>query len=146
MRHALQTIAMSSLLCLGLGSGAVFAQDASTPAAAQQGGGPQNMHQNRGPMSTEDQLAHMTKSLNLTSDQQTQIKPLLDARRALMVQMRQDQSMSRDDKMAKMKTIDDDTHTKIAAVLNDQQKAKFAQMQDRREQHMNGGQGQGQPQ
>jgi Spy/CpxP family protein refolding chaperone len=146
MRHTLQTVALSSLLCLGLGSGAMLAQDAATPSTTQDNAGPQNMHRMRGPMSTEEQLAHMTKELNLTSEQQTQIKPLLDGRREQMMQVHQDQSMSRDDKMAKMKTLDDDTHAKIAAVLNDQQKAKFQQMAEKREQHWNNGQGQGQPQ
>ncbi len=101
-------------------------------------------------MSTEQQLAHMTKALNLTADQQTQIKPLLDARRQQMMQMHEDKSLTREDRMTKFKALDDDTHAKIAAVLNDTQKAKFAKMEERRDEHMEqhsgGGMGAGQPQ
>jgi Spy/CpxP family protein refolding chaperone len=120
---------------MGLTTGAALAQDvATTPPAAGEG-----MHRGHGQMSTEQQLEHMTKALNLTSAQQTQIKPLLDARRQQMMQMHEDQSLSREDRMTKFKALDDDTHVKIAAVLDDKQKAKFEKMQERREEHMEHG-------
>jgi hypothetical protein len=53
-----------------------------------------------------------------------------------MMQMHEDQSLSREDRMTKFKALDDDTHVKIAAVLDDKQKAKFEKMQERREEHM----------
>ena len=148
MKLALHTFALGTALCLGLGTAAAFAQEATpqTPTADQG----QSMHHGRGPMSVDDQLEHMSKALSLTSNQQTQIKPLLEARREQMMQMHQDQSMSHDDRMTKMKALDDDTHAKIDAVLNDSQKAKFAKMQEKREQHMeshgDGNAGSGQPQ
>ena len=92
------------MLTLGMGAG--FAQagstDQGTPPPAQ-GEGP--MH-HRGPISPEEQLAHLTKALTLTTDQQAQVKPILEARRQQMMQLHQDSSMSRDDKMAKMKSLD----------------------------------------
>jgi len=135
MRHTIQTLALSGLLCMGLGASAALAQDASAPAT-QQGspdGAPMHRH---APMTTDEQLAHMTKALNLTTDQQTQIKPLLDDRRQQMMQMHDDKSMTREDRMTKFKALDDATHTKIAAVLDDKQKAKFEKMQEKREEHM----------
>ncbi len=90
----------------------------------------------RGPLTTEQQLQHMTKALNLTSDQQAQIKPILDDRRQQMMAMHEDQSMTREDRMAKFKTLDDEEHAKIATILNDQQKAKFEKMAERREAKM----------
>ena len=148
MKVVLHTFALGTALCLGLSTGAAFAQDATSQTPTTEQG--QGMHHGRGPMSVDDQLQHMSKALSLTSDQQTQIKPLLEARRQQMMQMHQDQSMSRDDRMTKMKALDDDTHAKIDAVLNDSQKAKFAKMQEKREQHMEdhggGGAGGGQPQ
>jgi Spy/CpxP family protein refolding chaperone len=134
---------------MGLGTGAALAQDAATTPQDTPPAG-QEMHRGHGPMSTEQQLAHMTKALNLTADQQTQIKPLLDARRQQMMQMHEDKSLTREDRMTKFKALDDDTHAKIAAVLNDTQKAKFAKMEERRDEHMEqhsgGGMGAGQPQ
>jgi Spy/CpxP family protein refolding chaperone len=117
---------------MGLATGAALAQDAATtPPPAGEG-----MHRGHGPMSPDQQLEHMTKALNLTADQQTQINPLLEARRQQMMQMHADQSLSREDRMTKFKALDDDTHVKIAAVLDDKQKAKFEKMQERREEHM----------
>ncbi len=141
MRTMIRTLALGTTLCLGLGTGAMLAQDATTQQDAPQAG--QEMHHGRGPMTTDQQLEHMTKALNLSSGQQTQIKPLLDARRQQMMQMHQDQSLSREDRMTKFKALDDDTHVKIEAVLDDKQKAKFEKMQERREEHMEHGAGAG---
>jgi len=134
---------------MGLGTGAALAQDAATtpqdtPAAGQE------MHHGHAPMTTEQQLAHMTKALDLTAEQQTQIKPLLDARRQQMMQTHEDKSLTREDRMTKFKALDDDTHVKVEAVLDAKQKAKFEKMQERREEHMEqhsgGNRGEGQPQ
>jgi cobalamin biosynthesis protein CbiD len=89
--------------------------------------------------------------LNLTSEQQTQIKPLLENQQQQMMQLHQDQSLSRADKMTKAKSLRDDTTSKIEAVLNDQQKQKYEamqqKMQERMQQKMQGGsQPQAQPQ
>ena len=139
MRNTLHSLgrkaALGTALCLGLTTGALLAQDAGGPPP-QDAPEAQGMHRGHGPMSTDEQLAHMTKALNLSTDQQTQIKPLLDNRRQQMMQMHQDQSLSREDRMTKFKALDDDTHTKIAAVLDDKQKAKFEKMAERREEHM----------
>jgi protein CpxP len=134
MKKTLCTIALTGLLGLGM---TAFAQDQSAtppPAGAAMHG--------RMP-SPDQQLAHMTKALNLTSDQQTQIKPILENQQQQMMQLHEDQSLSRADKMTKAKSLHDDSTSKIEAVLNDQQKQKFEamqeKMQERRQQHMQGG-------
>jgi hypothetical protein len=64
--------------------------------------------------------------------------------------LRGDSSMSRDDKMAKMKSIREDSSTKIQAILNDTQKKQFAddqaKMQERMQQRGGGGPGGAGPQ
>ncbi len=50
--------------------------------------------------------------------------------------LRQDQSMSQEDKMAKMKSLREDSNTKIAAVLNDTQKQQFEAMQAKQQHRM----------
>jgi Spy/CpxP family protein refolding chaperone len=139
MRYTLPTLALASLLCMPGGISLAQQTDDGSTATTNANPNMQGMHRMRGPMTTEEQLAHMTRALNLTSDQQTQIKPLLDARRQQMMAIHQDQSLSREDRMGKMKTLDDDTHSKIAAVLNDEQKAKFEKMAERREHNMDHG-------
>ena len=141
MKNQLCRLAISGLLATGLtlGSAAAFAQqDSAAPApdasAPQQGGGHGQWggHQ----QSPDEQVARMTKRYNLSSDQQAQIKPILANQQQQMQALRQDSSLSREDKMAKMKSIREDSSSKIQAVLNDSQKQKFAQDQQRRQQQM----------
>jgi Spy/CpxP family protein refolding chaperone len=133
MRNQLCTFALTGLLTLGMAGSAALAQDNSAP--------PQNegMHGHRGSTDTTQQLQRLTKTLDLSADQQSQIKPILDARQQQMQQLWQDQSTSRDDRRAKMQSIQADTSSKIEAVLNDTQKQKYesmqAQMRERRMNH-----------
>jgi protein CpxP len=143
MKNQICRIALSGLLAAGLtlGAAAAFAQDAPPPDASAQGPGGGRM--GRMPMTPDEQLARMTKRYNLSADQQTQIKPILADEQQQMMSLRQDSSMSRDDKMAKMKTIREDSRTKIEAILNDSQKQQFAadqqRMQERMQQRGGGG-------
>ena len=81
----------------------------------------------------------MTKELGLSADQQAQIKPVLVDRQQKMEALFQNQSLSREDRRAQMMAIRQDSNTKIEAALNDQQKQKFAAMQDRMRRNMPGG-------
>ena len=137
MKNQLCRLAISGLLATGLtlGSAAAFAQqDNATPApdaSAQQPGN--GHHQHRTP---DEQVARMTKRYQLSADQQAQIKPILANQQQQMQALRQDSSLSREDRMAKVKSIRLDSSTKIQALLNDSQKQKFAQDQERRQEHM----------
>jgi len=144
MRKTLCTIALTGLLGLGM---TAFAQDQSTGTTT-----PPPMHGPRGQMMNPDkQLEHLTTALNLTSDQQTQIKPILESQQQQMIQLHQDTSLSRDDKMAKAKSLHADTTTKIEAVLTPDQKQKYEAMQQKMQERMQertqgGAQPQSQPQ
>ncbi|HUY81769.1 MAG TPA: hypothetical protein VMU92_08610 [Acidobacteriaceae bacterium] len=71
----------------------------------------------------------MTKQLDLTSDQQSQIKPILEARHQQMQEAWKDKSLSKQDRREKMMEIQKDTSRKIKTVLNDTQKKKYEDMQ-----------------
>ena len=133
MKNQFSRIVLSGLLATGLTlcSAAAFAQqDTPAPdASAQQGG-------HRQPPTPDEQVARMTKRYNLSSDQQSQIKPILANQQQQMQALRQDSSLSQEDRMAKVKSIRDDSSAKISALLNDSQKQKFAQDQQRRQEHM----------
>jgi protein CpxP len=143
MKNQFCRIALSGLLATGLTLGTVAAfaqQDSPAPDASAQQPGPGRM--GRQSMTPDEQVARMTKRYNLSADQQTQIKPIVADSQQQMMALRQDSSMSRDDKMAKMKSIHEDANTKISAILNDSQKQKFAadqqKMQERMMQHGGG--------
>jgi protein CpxP len=140
MKNQLCRIALSGLLATGLtlGTAAAFAQQdspAAPDASAQQpgnGGGRMGRMQ----MSPDERLAQMTKRYDLSADQQTQIKPILADSQQQMTALRGDSSMSREDKMTKMMSIREASNTKISAILNDSQKQKFADDQQKMQQRM----------
>lgn len=131
MRRKLCTCALSGLLILGFAGGSLFAQDNTAPP-------PQNppMHM-RGHhrMNPERQLRHMTKQLGLSADQQSQIKPILESRQQQMQALWQDQSLTQQDRHQKMMDIQQDSNSKIEAVLNDTQKQKYEAMQAKMREH-----------
>jgi periplasmic protein CpxP/Spy len=144
MKKTLMMMALGGMLAL-CASPVLLAQDNTTPQ--------QDNSQQQGPggrghgMDPDTQLAHMTKQLDLTADQQSQIRPILVDRQQKMQALWQNQSLSQEDRRSQMMGIRQDSNAKIEAVLNDQQKQKFEAMQERRGRHgMQGGDNQPQPQ
>src|SRR5438034_7794386 len=111
---SIRTMLLLSVCTFALGA---FAQQ-NPPA---QGGGDQHMRKSGMP-SVEDQIKNLTEKLSLTDDQQAKIKPILEDSRAQMQKVMQDDSMSREDKMAKGRTLREASNSKIREVLNDDQK------------------------
>lgn len=77
------------------------------------------------------QLRMMTKRLNLSSDQQTQVKTILDDRRNQMQALRADTTTAPADKRAKAMSIMQDSNGKIRMLLNEDQQKQFDRMQER---------------
>ncbi len=135
MHRKLRTVALSSALCLGFATAStLFAQDGPPPQGP--GGPPMHHGWHHGPMSPDRELAHMTKALHLSSDQQTQLKPILQSRHDQLEQIRHDSSLARPDKMVKMKALDGSSNSQVEAILNDQQKTKYEKMIERRKARM----------
>jgi Spy/CpxP family protein refolding chaperone len=126
----------SMVVCQGL-----YAQDAtSTPATTGTGGG----HQwggHGGGMNADMILQRLTTALTLTSDQQTQIKPILETEVSTMQGIRADTSLSREDRMSKMKDARDTANTAINAILTPDQQTKFAAIQAKMRNRRRGGGG-----
>jgi Spy/CpxP family protein refolding chaperone len=101
----------------------------------------------RGMPTPEQRLDHLTKVLNLNSDQQQKIKPVLEQEQQQMQTLHQDTSMTRPDRMTKARQIRQSTDDQIKSVLTPDQQTKFTQMRERQmermEQHRQGGMGQG---
>lgn len=132
MKTRLLTLALGGLLTVG-GPCAALAQDAPPPPPDQnQAGPPADGPRGRGMrMDPDRQLERLTRELNLTTDQQTQIKPLLVERQQKMQALFQDQSAAPEDRRMQARTIMEGTNNSIKAVLNDDQKQKFQAMQER---------------
>jgi Spy/CpxP family protein refolding chaperone len=132
MHRKLCTYTLTTLLTLGIAAGTAFAQDDSAPPPSQTAPMPMRGHRRMDP---EHQLKHMTKQLDLSADQQSQIKPILESRQEQMQSVWQDQTLSRQDRRQKMMAIQQDTTGKIEAVLNDTQKQKYEAMQAKMREH-----------
>ncbi|HET9166848.1 MAG TPA: hypothetical protein VFP11_12695 [Candidatus Angelobacter sp.] len=91
--------------------------------------------------SSDDMMKDLTAKLNLTADQQTKIKPIMEEQHAQMRATMNDQSLSKEDKHAKMKSMHDSVHAKVREVLTDEQKPKFdAMVKDMENMHGKNGQ------
>ncbi len=143
-------------LLLGGATSAMRAQDntGSTTAAQPAPGGPGGHRGHGDPAQMEQRrLDMMTKHLNLTPDQVTQVKAIMDDSHAQMTALRNNGAAANGpvndaapnsgptpNQRAKMMSIRQTEQTKIRAVLTDDQKSKFDAMQAQaREHRQNGG-------
>ena len=67
----------------------------------------------------------MMKELNLTDAQKARLKPIMETQRDEMKKLREDTTLDRKAKMAKMKTLRDATEKKVDAVLTADQRKKL---------------------
>ncbi|HXJ97121.1 MAG TPA: hypothetical protein VMT20_30145 [Terriglobia bacterium] len=128
MLKRLFIVAATAMLAFGVAIAG--AQSSDSGQAAPPAGG-----RMRGPMGPDQQLEHMSKALNLTDDQKSQIKPILQDRQKQMESLRSDTSLSPEDRRSKARSLMQDSNAKIIAVLNDEQKTKFKEMQSRMREH-----------
>jgi hypothetical protein len=118
MRNRPYTLAYGVMLMLGI-TGAAVAQDngAAQPSARQQ---LQHVHT---PQSIDQELAHLTKDLELNSQQQQQVRPLLEEHHdKIQVLLDKNPAASRQELGPQIHAISDETHGKIHALLTDHQK------------------------
>jgi hypothetical protein len=114
-------LAVGSLLML---SPALRAQDSTNtpPAGGQTVGGMRSRGMGTDAIMTQLKLDDATKA---------KVKPILDAQRQKMMDLRKDpdfSSLSREDKMAKVKAIHDDTAAQLKPILTDDQYAQWEKM------------------
>ncbi len=94
----------------------------TTPPSGEQG------QRRGGRMSPERMLQMMSNRLNLTDDQKAKILPVLQSQFDQMKALRDDTSLSDDDKRDKRRSIMQDTHQKIRALLTPDQQQQFDSM------------------
>lgn len=120
--------ARTLLLVAGVSVVILFTFKMLSAAPLPQYGGRQ-MHRRMGP---DQQLARMTKQLHLTEDQQAKIKPILEDQHKQMMALRQDTSMSREDRFAKFREIRKQTFEKMNPILTPDQQKQLKEMQQMR--------------
>ena len=87
-------------------------------------------------VSTDAHLQMLSEKLNLTEDQKTKLKPILEAQAQQLKSLHDDSSLTQEQKIAKKKAIHETTHDQINSVLTPEQQDKFKQMkQEAAEKH-----------
>jgi hypothetical protein len=125
MKKQFGLFALCVIFCAGLAPAAPLPQEAPAVAPASHRADP------------SQQLRRLTKKLNLTSEQQDQLLPILTDRQQQMTAVLNDSSLSAQDRHAKLRALRGDSDSKINAVLNDNQKQQYQQMREHHKQRGN---------
>ena len=127
MRNRLFTLACEVILMLAI-AGLVLAQD----KGGQQPSARQQLQQIHTPQSIDQELARLTKDLELTPEQQQQVRPLLEEHHdRIQALLDKNPTASRQQLGPQVHAISDETHHKIHAQLTDHQKELEKAMQQR---------------
>lgn len=138
-RRSMTRVTMLALCTTLLGTVPMVAQDNSAPPPPPPSGqaGWQGGHGGG-----EHQMEMLTKQLNLSPDQVTQIKAINQDTMKQAMAVRDDSSIAQADKRSKMMDIRKASQDKIRALLNDDQKTKYdamlAEMREHRGNHQGG--------
>jgi periplasmic protein CpxP/Spy len=121
----IKTIVLFCALAL---ASTALAQQASAPAGKEgsEGHGRAGHHM----MTADEQMQELTQKLNLTSDQQAKVKPIVEDTHQQMEAIMKDDSLSREDKMTKVRTLHESAHAKLRDILTDEQKKKLSAMEE----------------
>jgi periplasmic protein CpxP/Spy len=82
------------------------------------------------PNAPVQRLTEVAKQLNLTRDQEKQLAPILMAEEPQLQAIRNDQSLSRVEKLQRLRAIHDQSNPQVKAILTP---AQFQQLQDMRQ-------------
>src|SRR5882724_4607761 len=126
MRNQSFTLVYGVVLICGMAGLAVAQENGQPPSARQQ---LQHIHT---PQSIDQELARLTKDLELTPEQQQQVRPLLQEHHdRIQAVLDKNPAASRQQLDQQIHAISDDTHRQIHALLTDHQKELEKAMQQR---------------
>lgn len=110
---------------------------ATLPAMAQYGqgpgpGGPPEGHRGGGPgANPKERAAHLAKKLNLTDEQKSKVEAIFQYEQKQLDKLREDSSLSREDRRAKFQQIRESTSSRVKEVLTKEQQQKYDEMHER---------------
>jgi Spy/CpxP family protein refolding chaperone len=130
LKQCLLVLLAASLITIAVPFAA--AQSNDNPPNNQQAPPPDNGRWHHGPPDPAQRTQELTKQLKLTSDQQTKVQDILQSEHSRMESLRQDTSLSQQDRRTKMMDIRKNTDTQIRALLDSNQQKKWDEMQANR--------------
>lgn len=118
--NRIRSLAIATMFLFALSAAAQQAADAPADSA-------KNIPANGVP-SAESQMKLFSEKLELTSDQQDKLKPILDELHDATVKLVQDETMSHDERMEHVRAWRYKTDKRIREILTDEQKKKLDQL------------------
>jgi Spy/CpxP family protein refolding chaperone len=138
MKRVIFSAALS--VAMAIGSAPVFAQSATTDQGTQTTtNAPQRGM--RGHRAHGDHMQLMAKKLNLTQQQQDQLKPIMQQSRDQAKAIKNDTTLSADQKKEKLQALHQQTKSQVNGILTPEQQQQMAQMKSFREGKMEGRRG-----
>jgi len=137
----LRTLALLAVCSFALSAIAQQTPPANTHEGHGQGQG-MGHGQGMGMPTVDEMVQTMSEKLNLTDEQKPKVRKIAEETHKKMDAMHADQSVSREDRMAKMRSMHDDAMSQVRTILTDDQKKKLDEWQkDMREHGMHDHQG-----
>ncbi len=125
----MRKIGILAVLLLGLWiAPAAWGQGGPPPAGP---GGMRGQGMRHGRMQ-QNGILRMSQQLNLTQDQQTQIRDLLQKRRQQAQSIRQDTSLSAEQRQQQIQQLRQSTHQQVLGVLTPEQQTKLTELEKQR--------------
>ncbi len=121
---------LASTACLTL-SVAMVAQEAQTTSQEKKTDAQHERHMRGGKMGRMGGAKHMDKmatELGLTDAQKTQIKSLHEQQRTKAMELRKNESLTKEQKMEQFKALRESTHSQMTSLLTPEQQTKFSAM------------------
>ena len=111
---------------------------ASQPGSGSQAGqsAPQSAPGQSNQSNIDNQVNILSEQLNLTKDQQEKVRSILVDQHEQAMTLVRDNTLSREDKIAKIHTLREGTISKVRGVLNADQKPKFDAMLQQQDERM----------
>jgi periplasmic protein CpxP/Spy len=136
----MKRIFLSAALALSLTATLAIAQTA-TPPDSSSGPAPKGHYGHHHQSDPQQQAAFLAKRLNLTSDQQSKLEPILADRDQKIATLRSDTSLTPDQKKEQLRTIHQNTKQQLSSILTPEQMEQMKSFRGHRGSHH-----QGQPQ
>lgn len=119
----MKRFAMFMAAAVALGTVTIYGSTAQAEQAGAQTGAHPRVGQRR--------IGRLAQALGLTDAQKAQIKSILQAQRPKVQAVRQNSSLSPEEKKSQLKAIGKETRAQIAAILTPEQKQKLAELRKR---------------
>lgn len=133
MKH-LRTLALLAICAFAMSALAQQTPPPDTHEGHGQGQGQGQGMQHQMP-SVDEMVQTMSEKLSLTDDQKLKVREIAEGVHKKMESVSNDQSMSREDRMAKMRAAHNDAMAQVRPILTDDQKKKLDDWQKEMSEH-----------